>query len=61
MTDQEKVKQRWPDAYVDRIGKPSWREWLYQIRLHTGEPLGAERLTQAAAWADAARRLEDKQ
>jgi hypothetical protein len=58
----DELARRWPAlsaAYALRVGPPSWRRWMLEVRLLTGEPYDriAERLVMSA---DAAKAYHDQ-
>lgn len=56
-TDEQVVKERWPDAQCFRFNVGSHQFWCVSS-LVGGHTLSAACYTHAEAWADAARRVE---
>jgi len=65
MTDEEKVRWKWPDADIG-IGCDRYRAWFRVIRASEkptfwkGQKVYGTGRTVNEAWADAARRLEEE-
>lgn len=62
MTDEERVKAKWPDAYANY--KPMIASWVISYEVRDSQIMGHEEdlgfgSTEAEAWSDAARRIEE--
>ena len=57
MTTEEKVKAKWPDAYAEKLAG-TWFVWSCRND-YTAEHVSHNNTSEAAAWADAARRIEE--
>ncbi len=61
MTDEEKVKAKYPDAYCAHPGTdPNYRDFrIYWAKYPWSACIGRSGFGEAEAWADVAKRLEE--